>query len=84
MRVPKTIPAISTDIDVKRISIDTENRAAHLVYKIEGKRAESFVPIMPIYEQGTAAQKTAIKSFLKQIVANGLDVDITDIPDIFN
>lgn len=84
MKVPKTIPEQNTELDIKRISIDPEGRSATVVYKKDGRRQETFVPLLPIYSAGTATQKNTIKVFLRQIVAAGLNVNIGDIPDIFN
>jgi len=84
MKVPKTIPAKNVDVDIRSINIDTENRTAKVVVRYDGKKEQVNVNLLPIYQLGTNTQKQTIKMFLRQIVATALNVDISEIPDIFN
>ena len=85
MKVPKSIPSKNIDVDIKKIIIDPENRSAMIVMRLEGQRTEKSINLMPIYNMGNASQKQTIKRFIRQIVANGLEVDLSEVPDnIFN
>ncbi len=84
MKVQKTIPEKNTNITVLFISVNLEDRVAKVVYKISGRKESTVVNLIPIYSPGTTSQKNTIKAFFRQIVAEGLNVDIGDIPDIFN
>ena len=84
MDVPKQIPAQDVTVDVQSIKIDIDDRSATVILTIDGEKENVEVDLLPIFHPATATQKQTIKAFLRQIVASSLELDVSEIPDIFN
>jgi len=84
MKISKDIPAKNIDIDIQHIVINLVGRSAKIVMNVEGRREEKNINIMPIYNSGNATQKQVIRQFFKGIVSKALDVNLSEVPDIFN
>ena len=84
MDVPKQIPAQDVTVDVQSIKIDIDDRSATVILRIDDEKESVKVDLLPIYQPGTSTQKQTIKAFLRQIVASSLELDVSEIPYIFN
>lgn len=85
MKIPINIPAKKIDFEIENIVIYPKDKRVKLNIRKDGSRISKNISLMNIYNLGNNIQKQTIRHFIRSIVAKGLDVNLSDIPDdIFN
>ena len=82
-RVLKTVPEITDDThDVTNIIVNVSNKTATIYYvRSDGQPRQAVVDIVDVLSLATPTQVTTVKVFFKRLIAAGLAVDETAVPD---
>lgn len=80
--INKDIPAtIAVPHRVDKIIINLNEKTAVVEVNVEGKNTfYATIDLVPIVQAGTTTQKNTIKTFIRQILANAIQMALTDIP----
>ena len=85
MDIFKTIPEkINVNHNIKQIRLLIDEKKA--IVRIEPddeNHYEVLVDLVPILTMITETQKTTIKTFLKKIISEGVEILETEVPDFF-